>query len=319
MFDDRSVSEASGVADLVLRVGGYAPLGTSHATGLEVFADEVRRRSDHRIKVDIMENILDTGRPATDLLGMVESGELTMCYFSTSYLGDRVHDLNVLETPFLFTGLPQAHRALDGALGRALTAATEASTGFRVLGYWDNGFRHLTNRIRPIRVVEDCRGMRVRLQPNSIHQAMVSAWGAVPVPVELSRGIEMIGAGDVDAQENPLANTVAYGVDRIHRHVTMTAHLYGARGLYAHAPSIDRLDDRDREVVKAAARAAVIRQREMAAEVEARLRARLEDDGVAFVDPDPSEIDSFRQATAPVIDVVRRTHGSRLFDLVETE
>ena len=60
--------------------------------------------------------------------------------------------------------------------------------------------------------------------------------------VELSEGIQMISRLDVDAQENPLANTVAYGVDRVHRHITMTGHLYGARGLFAHRPTWDDFD-----------------------------------------------------------------------------
>ena len=157
-----------------------------------------------------------------------------MCYFSSSYLGDRVPELNVLETPFLFTDLAAAHRALDGELGQALARSGRVPRRFEVLGFWDNGFRH-DNRLRPIRAPEDCRGMTVRLQPNAIHEELIRSWGAIPVAAELSAGIQLISRLEVDAQENP-PNTVAYGVDRVHRHVTMTGHLYGARGLFSHRP-----------------------------------------------------------------------------------
>ncbi|MDH3499573.1 MAG: TRAP transporter substrate-binding protein DctP, partial [Acidimicrobiia bacterium] len=130
------------------------------------FVERVAALLGGSIRVDVLGNILDTGRPAADLLSMVDSGELTWCYFSSSYLGARVPELNALEVPFLFDGLDAAHAALDGEFGAWLTAATEATTGFEVLGYWDNGFRHLTNRLRPVRVPTDVKGMSARLQPN---------------------------------------------------------------------------------------------------------------------------------------------------------
>lgn len=298
-----------------IRLGGYAPRDSTHSRALATIADEIESRSD--LEVGVMWNILDDGRPASDLLWMVERGELTLCYFSTSYLGDRVPELNVLETPFLFDDLAQAHGALDGALGRALSEATEAKTGFRVLGYWDNGFRHLTNRLRPIRRPSDIEGMRVRLQPNSIHEAMIAAWGGEPVPVELSTGIAMIAAGDVDAQENPLANTVAYGVDRVHGHATMTGHLYGARGIYAHPATLDSLTDAEQQVVTGAVRTAVTQQRTDAAAKEDDLRASMAEAGVEFVDLSSEERDRFVEAVSDVIAAARSERPESLVELLD--
>lgn len=303
------------MADIELRVGGYAPQDATHSNALDTFAETLSRETDGRIAVDVLWNVMDEGRPATDLLDMTEGGELALCYFSTSYLGSRVPALNVLETPFLFDGLDEAHRALDGELGEALTAAVEAETGFRVLGYWDNGFRHMTNRVRPIRTPEDCRGLRVRLQPNALHEAMIEAWGGIPVGVELSEGVAMISDGRVDAQENPLANTVAYGVDRVHRFATMTAHLYGARGVFAHPGTLAALGDDDRRLFHSAARRAIEHQRSIAAEREIALRVRLEEGGMEFVDLSRSERDAFRVAASDVIERARLDVGDELFEL----
>lgn len=301
--------------DLVLRVGGYAPRDSTHSSALDLFADIVERESEGRLAVDVTWNILDQGRRATDLLDMVEDGELALCYFSTSYLGARVPELAVLETPFLFDRLAEAHAALDGGLGRALREAIESRTGFRVLGYWDNGFRHMTNRVRPIRAPEDCRGLRVRLQPNALHEAMIESWGGIPVAVELSEGIEMIARGEVDAQENPLANTVAYGVHRVHGFATMTAHLYGARGVFAHPGTLATLTADDRDLFESAARRAIVHQREAAASTETALRAELEAGGMEFVDLDEDARDAFRAAAAGVIARARREVGEELFAL----
>jgi TRAP-type transport system periplasmic protein len=164
---------------------------------------------------------------------------------------------------------------------------------------------------------QDCAGMTVRLQPNLYHEEMIRAWGALPVAVELKTGIEMISAGEVDAQENPLANTVAYGVDRVHRYVTMSGHLYGARGLFANRAAFDALPSDVRDVVIRAAADAVALQRRLALATEGELRTKLEGAGLEFVDLSSEERNAFREASRPAIDLARRNMGEDLFALAE--
>ncbi len=298
---------------LTLRVGGYAPVGSVHSDALDRFRSSVLDGTEGRVAVEVIWNIMDSGRANTDLFEMVESGELFMCYFSTSYLGHRVPELDILETPYLFSDLEQAHRALDGALGEVLVEATRRRTGFELLGFWDNGFRHFTNRLRPVRQPADTRGMRVRLQPNPIHEELIRSWGAEPVAVELSRGIELIGSLEVDAQENPLANTVAYGVERVHPFITMTAHLYGARGLFANRAAVEALPTDVEDVVRSAVGAAIAYQRVAAEAKEQSLRRDLEQAGLAFEDLTDEERAQFVRASSPAIEVARRRLGEDLF------
>ncbi|HVR78655.1 MAG TPA: TRAP transporter substrate-binding protein [Acidimicrobiia bacterium] len=301
-----------------LWVGGYGPRESAHGEGLEVFRRVVESETNGEVGVEVTWNIMDDGRPNTDLFELVESGHMFLCYFSSSYLGSRVPELNVLETPFLFDDLAMAHRALDGPLGDALTEAVRASTGFEALGFWDNGFRHLTNRLRPVHLPEDCRGMSVRLQPNVVHEELIRCWGAIPVAVELSHGIQLISRLDVDAQENPLANTVAYGVDQVHGHVTMTGHLYGARGLFAHRPTWEAFPPDLQATVGKAARSAVEVQRMTAERMEADLRVKLEAAGVAFVDLTPEQHAAFVDVSAPAIARAHEGVPGELFDLARS-
>ena len=301
-----------------LWIGGYGPQDSTHSQGLAVFRRVVESETKGAVEVRITWNIMEDGRPNTDLFELVEAGDMFLCYFSSSYLGARVHPLNVLETPFLFDSLESAHRALDGELGRALQQAVRASTGFEALGFWDNGFRHMTNRLRPVRTPDDCRGMTVRLQPNVIHEELIRAWGAIPVAVELSRAIEAIVRLEVDAQENPLANTVAYGVNQIHSHVTMTGHLYGARGLFAHRPTLESFSTDLRQIVEGAAATAIAVQRRAAEELEISLRSRMEDDGIEFVDLTDDERNEFILASAPAIALAHRALPEELFGLARS-
>jgi len=294
-------------------VGGYAPKDSVHSRAVDRFAQELDTRSGGELKADIVYNVLDAGKPATALFDMVDAGELTWCYFSTSYLASRVPALGALEVPFLFDAVSDAHRALDGDLGAALTQAVDVQAGYEVMGFWDNGLRHLTNNVRPIRSPDDCRGLRIRLQPNAIHEALTRSWGMEPIPAELSDGIAMIKAGEVDAQENPLANTVAYGVE--HQHITMSAHLYGARGLFANSQQMRALGDAA-DVVRDAARAAIVFQREAAAAYEVELRHKLEAEGRNIVDLAPSERQMFIDAAGSVIKTARSAIDPALADLL---
>jgi len=299
----------------MLTIGGYGPEKSAHGEGLATFRQVVESETDGEVKVDVIWNIMDQGRPNTDLFDLVASGEMFMCYFSSSYLGDRVPELNVLETPYLFKDLGSAHRALDGSLGQALADAVRVGAGFELLGLWDNGFRHFTNRHHPVRSPEDCSGMTVRLQPNAVHEELIRSWGAVPIAIDLKAGIEMISRLEVDAQENPLANTVAYGVDKLHRFVTMTGHLYGARGLFAHAPTWSSFDPDLRAIVAGAAREAVSHQRRAAGTLEATLREQLEAAGTEFVDLTAQEHAVFIEKSAPAISLAHQGLSAELFEL----
>ena len=297
-----------------IRLGGYAPPDSAHGRALDRFADFVRTESDGRIGVEILYNVLELGRPATDLFEMMSAGELTVCYFSTSYLGSAVPLLDALEIPFLFDSLDDAHDALDGPFGAALSDAIRETLGYEVLGYWDNGFRHLTNRIRPVRSPADCSGLSIRLQPNRVHEALAEAWGMVPVLTELSAGIEMIAKGEVDAQENPLANAFAYGVD--HRNITLSSHLYGARGVFADSDQMARLGASAADIVRAGARAAIDYQRTDARQYEDTLRARFEAEGRTVIELSNEQRQSFIDSAQPVISEARQAIDTGLLDLL---
>ncbi len=300
------------MSQAVVRVGGYAPPESTHSRAIDHFARRMHEVFGNTVEVDLLHNVLDLGHPAPELLDMVAAGDLTWCYFSTAYLGKRVPELDAIEIPFLFDDLEQAHTAMDGALGEALSAATLQKAGYEVLGYWDNGFRHLTNAVRDVATPADAAGLRIRLQPNVIHEAMVATWGMRPVTAELSEGIRMIRDGEVDAQENPLANTAAYGVE--HPFVTLTGHLYGARGLYANPDVMAGYPDDIAHEIRLVARETVEFQRLSAAAYEKELVERFRSEGRTVRELSEEQRAAFR---APLADVIERLRAETPTDIRE--
>jgi TRAP-type transport system periplasmic protein len=304
-------------APLRVRLGGYAPAGSTHGQALDRIAAGLRAGLGDQVTVEIDYNILDSGRPAQALLEDVEAGATTLCFFSSSYLADRVPELGIIDLPYVFGSLEHAHSALDGALGAALSERTRQRTGLLPLGYWDNGFRHISNRHRDIRVPEDCRGLRVRLQPNWAHEQFFRALGTEPVCNDLREGIAMLESGELDAQENPFANFVAYGIDKLHPYVTLTGHVYGARGVYASAQQLRDWPDDARDVLAGAVSAAIAQQRAAAARGEVELRDRLAASGTRIVALTDDEVAAFREVAAPVLTHARARIDDELWGLLD--
>jgi TRAP-type C4-dicarboxylate transport system substrate-binding protein len=198
-----------------IRMGGYGPPGTTCSRGLHIMGESLVAELGELVDVKYIWNVMDLGYKGGDLLWMAEHGILTLSYQSTSYLADRVPELELADLPYLFEGLEDARAAMDGALGRYLSRRIEERIPkYKVLGYFENGYRHISNRLRPIRALADLAGMRVRLMPGKTHARSFDLLGATPVSLDLKPGLEAVVSGAVDAQENPLANTVDYGAHR---------------------------------------------------------------------------------------------------------
>ena len=211
---------------------------------------------------------MDFGYLGKDTLWLAEHGILTMVYQSTSYLTDRVPELGFADLPFLFGTNEEARAAMDGALGAYLTRKTEERISYRVMGYFENGFRHISNRLRPIRTPGDMAGMKIRVLPSMIHARTFELLGAEPHRIDLTEAIEGVASGTLDAQENPFANTVTYGVPEFHPYHTESSHFYLSRGLFANRDAVDGLPADIRDAFHAAVAEAIPFQRALAVEEE---------------------------------------------------
>src|SRR5499425_2657575 len=133
-----------------IRMGGYGPATTGFSRALKLIGDRLTAQFGDRIDIKYVWNIMDLGYRAEDILWLVEHGLLTLGYQSSSYLTDRVPALGLVDLPFLFQSTEAARAAIDGELGKALTKAIEDRVGYRILGFFENGFRHISNRTRAI-------------------------------------------------------------------------------------------------------------------------------------------------------------------------
>jgi TRAP-type transport system periplasmic protein len=298
-----------------IRMGGYGPPTTGFSRALKRIGDRLLTEFGDRIEVKYVWNIMDLGYRAEDILWLVEHGLLTLGYQSSSYLTDRVPELGIVDLPFLFADTRSARAAMDGALGDVLAGKIEERVNFRVLGWFENGFRHISNRVREVRTSADLAGMRIRVLPSKVQARTFELLGAVPMPMDLTQAIEMIVAGTIDAQENPLSNTVTYGVHKFHRFHTLSNHFYISRPIFLHRPAFDAWPADVQRAMRNAITDAIAFQRELHVQEEKEARKAIEAQGCEIVALTAAEHDTFAAAVTPLINDARGTFGATLFDL----
>jgi tripartite ATP-independent transporter DctP family solute receptor len=293
---------------------GYQVAASVHNRAMRVLEADLAKRLPE-VEFDFTDSILDQGKTAGDLIKSVEDGTLTLCYQSTTRMPAHVPEFAILDLPFLFQDRATAYATLDGAFGDHLRERLEAVTPLRVLGWWDNGFRHLTNRLRPLRTPEDCVGLRIRTQFSETHQAAFRCLGMEPKAIDISELIASLEAQLVDAHDNALTNVVNFGIYRYHPYVTLSAHVFGVSAIYANADRLAELGPEVEAALRESAKVATRAQREFAAAEDAVALAKLLEEGVTVTELTGAEHAAFAQAVAPVFDAQRAQFGDEMFRL----
>jgi TRAP-type transport system periplasmic protein len=301
---------------ITIRMGGYGPPTTSFSRSLKLIGDALLAQFGDRIDVKYVWNIMDFGYRAEEILWLVEDGVLTLGYQSSSYLTDRVPELGFVDLPFLFAERDQARAAMDGALGRFLADKIEQRVNYRILGWFENGFRHISNRLRTVHTPSDLKGMRIRVLPSEVQARTFELLGCEPLRWDLTEAIAAIKAGTIDAQEIPFANTVTYGVHKFHRFHTVTNHFYISRPIFLHRPAYEGWPEGLQNAMQAAIKKAVDFQRGLAIEEDREARAAILAAGCEITELNASQLAEFRTAVTPLLADARTTYGREMFDLI---
>ena len=302
---------------IAIRMGGYGPATTGFSRALKFIGDRLEAEFGDRLDIKYVWNIMDLGYEAQDILWLVEHGVLTLGYQSSSYLTDRIPDLGLLDLPFLFETTDAARAAIDGKLGRVLARRIEERVNYRLLGYFENGFRHISNRVHPVRMPADIAGLRIRVLPSKIQARTFELLGGVPLRLDLTEAIAAIAAGSIDAQENPLSNTITYGVHKFHRFHTLSNHFYISRPIFVHKSAFDGWPDDLRHAIESAGRDAITFQRDLHVHEEEDARRTIETTGGEIVELAPEEHRAFVSAVQPIYAEARGEYGRDLLELVE--
>jgi len=206
-----------------LKIATVAPEGTPWETQLKGLKRHIERESGGRIKVRLFMGGSLGGEKT--LVRRTASGSIQCFAGSTAAVGTVVDEMNVIESPYLFNNAAEADRVLDG-VARPLVETAVRRGGFRFALWAENGFRSWFTRERPITSPADLRGLRMRSQEASVHLATYRAFGATPVPIDVTNVLTSLQTSVVDGFDNtPLFAFATSWYQAVH-HLTLSEHSY---------------------------------------------------------------------------------------------
>ena len=290
---------------MALKFAGYQSEQSVHTRAGRLFAERLTSLYPDAGELDIMPSVTAIGKGAWDLRPMLAAREIDFCYFSSAGVTEQVPSLSVIDLPYAVHDRATSFATIDGAVGQRLIGDVEASTPLKVLGFWDNGVRHITNSQRPIRTPEDCRGLRIRTLNNQLYRDIMTAVGFDAMSTDAKDLVRVCASGEVQAQENPLTNLLHFGLYEFHKHVTLTAHICGMGLFMCNQQAFAEWPAGLQQAVIEAAREATLANRKFAADDDAICRAELEQKGVQFVTLSTAERARFQDAVEDVVQPYR--------------
>ncbi|MDZ5461017.1 TRAP transporter substrate-binding protein [Azohydromonas lata] len=274
---------------------GAAPGNPRHEAAVK-FAEIVKAKTHGRIEIQVAHSA-QLGDDAA-MVTALRSGTLDLSANSQGALSTVIPEYAALGLPFLFSDMQKAWALLDGPVGEELAKRT-AAKGMVVLGYWDNGIRHITNNKRPIKVPADVKGLKLRTPPDAMTVDIVQALGGDAQQIKFAELYVALQQGVVDGQENPLANIASAKLYEVQKYLSLTGHKYESNPFLMGKRSWDKLSPADQQVFKEAAAEATRLQRKLSKDANEKLVAELKGKGVQV---DTVDRKAFVDATRPVYD-----------------
>lgn len=285
---------AGGDNPRLLLFGHGADPGNPRSDAADAFAEQVSAAPECG---DVQAQGAEQLGSDREMLQSVRAGTLHITANSQGPLAGFVPEVALIGLPFLFEDAEQAYEVLDGEVGAELASRAEAQR-FKVLAWWDNGIRHVTNNQRPIETPEDLSGLKIRTPEDPMTVDIFSALNANPTPIAFGELYLALRQGTVDGQENPLTNIAAAKLNEVQDHLALTGHQYQATPLLMNLDTFNGLTPDCQRVIQQAAEDARDSQRAQMQEQMAELQETLGQE------MEITEVDkaAFREATRSVYD-----------------
>jgi len=243
----------------------------------------------------------------------LQIGTIDTVITSTGPLGNFVPETYVLDLPFLFANYQQARCVLDGEIGQDLLDKI-GQNNLVGLAWTENGFRHLTNSLRPVKTPEDAAGLKIRTMENKMHMAAFEEMGVAPTPMAFPELFTALQQGTVDGQENPISVILTSNLWEVQDYLSLTGHVYSPAVMLASPVLWSGLSEEEKGWFKQAAKAGAEATRGEVSRLETEGVKELEEKGMTVVENiDKSQ---FQDAVEPSYSVYTDQYGSEMLDRI---
>lgn len=292
---------APALAQTVIRYGHFQPGRMDqpkHAAAL-AFKAYVEGASGGSLQVEIFPaGQLGDGRTTMEGLQL---GTIGMAVIHDGGIASTFSPIEVFSLPFAFPNQAVAWRVFDGPFRDRMAEMMLDETNIRLLGFADNGVRHLTNSQRAIVTPADMAGLRIRVQPSQVFVALIESLGASATPVPWGELPAALAQGLVDGQENGVTNIIAASLHENQSHVTLTGHVFSLHAYLFSNLLWQQLSEDEQRIVRDGATIAMGIHRGMTAAQDSNAGTMLADLGLEVTALTPAQRAAFAELAQPAV------------------
>lgn len=290
-----------------ITIGGTVPDDHPISQGLFKFKEVAEELSGGRFKVEVYDN--NTIGASRELVEGVQANEIQMAECSQSVYASFTDELISVGLPFLFKNRQAGYAFFDSEVGDQIADVIAEQTGVRIVGYFENGIRQLTNSKRPVTSPDDMKGLKIRVMESPLYIEMFTEMGANPSPMAFSELYTALQQGTVDGQDNPWTIVSTNAFYEVQAYATDLSHTFDITCFAINDEFYQSLPDDLREVVDKAAEAAVETNRTLSIELENEYIATIEGGGCQITYLTDEQRQVFRDATAGCYDWFRQNYN----------
>ncbi|MFP3920874.1 MAG: TRAP transporter substrate-binding protein [Dichotomicrobium sp.] len=282
----------------VLRFGHVGEPGSLFAMSAEEFASRANEKLGDKAEVQVFGSS-QLGND-TELLQKLKLGQVTFALPST-VMSSVAPEFGVFEMPYIIQNRDHIRRVSDEMMDTFQAAAER--NGYKILAFWENGFRHITNNERPINTPEDLDGIKLRTPKGEWRVKMFKAYGANPTPMAFSDVFTALKTGVIDGQENPYAQIASAKFQEVQDYLSITGHVYTPGYILVGKDKFEGLPDD----VQAALQEAALETQEYVYETAAKLEEELLEEISQQTEVNEADKQAFIDASQPIYDEFAET------------
>lgn len=299
-------------APLRIKAAHGAPEANVQHFGWVKFKELVEAKSKGEILIEIYGN--SQLGPDREICEATQMGNIHMVSNSTAAATAFNKEFYVFDAPFLFKDREAAYAALDGELGKAVLAAEE-QYNLKGLGFWENGFRALTNAKRPVHTPDDLVGLKLRTMESALHIATWRALGANPAPMAFGELFTALQQNTVDGQDNAIDMVYAAKFYEVQKYLTKTNHNYSPLIVHMNLDFWKELSPKHKAILEEAMHETTVWQRNKAKEMTLAAEEHLRNAGLKITDLTPEQLQMFRDKVKPVYVMIRDNVSPKTYAL----
>ncbi len=275
-------------------------IGAKPGSTQQVTAAEFTKRANEKLGDKAKVVLYDSSQLGKDkeLMQKLKIGSVHLS-LPSSIMSSILGEYGVFDMPFIIKDREHVNKVENEIFWPTLVPLME-SKGYKVLGLWENGVRHITNNVKPINTPADLAGIKLRTPKSTWRVKMFTEWGANPTPMSFSEVFVALQTNVIDGQENPLTNIYSAKFQEVQKYLSMTGHVYSPAYITAGLDAFNKLPADVQKILADTAKEVQAFAREAGAASDADLKGKLEAAGMTVNIADRA---AFVEASKPVYEL----------------